>query len=321
VGDREAGGRRPQVLILSSNEAVSVATALKSALTAAGLEATVWDEIKLGTDEYFLKSLQDALGKADGAVLLTTPDDRTFSRMTSFEVPRDNILFELGLSIGTLGTRRTFSLRPEGTQLKLPKDLDGLTYLKYAPDGRGSDDLPLAAKEIARVVLEHATPGRMSWSTFRESLKLLHDQVMKDEDEGGFRPHALIGINVGGAIAGGLMFYWCKDYPWFSCLGGRQPDTRISEHELLELKRFLRNHLQEHERIRPRILLIDDALSTGRTMSKALQLIGSTLQEMDPVLRVAVVVDRRHRRSADGSTVSPHYVAHSDYDELPYTAL
>jgi predicted nucleotide-binding protein len=57
-------------------------------------------------------------------------------------VPRDNVVFELGLFIGALGRRRVFVVIPRGAEIKIPTDLLGLTPISYAP----GDAVDLAAR-------------------------------------------------------------------------------------------------------------------------------------------------------------------------------
>jgi predicted nucleotide-binding protein len=49
--------------------------------------------------------------------------------------PRDNVIFELGLFMGALTRTRTFVLAPSQVDLKIPSDLLGVTFLRYARRG------------------------------------------------------------------------------------------------------------------------------------------------------------------------------------------
>lgn len=77
-------------------------------------------------------------GACDFAILLLTADDTTASRGRRKASPRDNVVFELGLFMGSLGRDRTFVVSPKGVDLKLPTDLLGLTNVMYEVDGKGT---------------------------------------------------------------------------------------------------------------------------------------------------------------------------------------
>jgi hypothetical protein len=47
--------------------------------------------------------------------------------------PRDNVLYELGLFTGALGSNSTFVLLPSGSEVKVPTDLGGVIVHPYTP--------------------------------------------------------------------------------------------------------------------------------------------------------------------------------------------
>ena len=84
-------------------------------------EVQVWNEGTFQINKAYIESLEQEMNKADFAVLVLTKDDQQLIRETKEFVPRDNVVFEIGLFIGKLGRERTFYIRPQG--LKLPTDL------------------------------------------------------------------------------------------------------------------------------------------------------------------------------------------------------
>ena len=56
----------------------------------------------------------------------------TESRGKPWPVPRDNVIFELGLFMGRLGKERAILMEPRDEDVKLPSDLAGVTRFLIA---------------------------------------------------------------------------------------------------------------------------------------------------------------------------------------------
>lgn len=121
----------PSLLILSSTESIQIANSIRRRLRSRRLKVRIWTDRVFRPGRGFLESLCAAVEDADLAVAVYTPDDKTTSRGTTKRAARDNVIFELGLAIGTLGRERAFMLRPRGVDLKIPSDYAGVTPLEY----------------------------------------------------------------------------------------------------------------------------------------------------------------------------------------------
>ena len=86
-----------------------------------------------------------ALSRFDFAVLVLTADDLTTSRGTERAAARDNVLFELGLFIGSLSRDRTFMVYDRTNPPALPSDLAGITAATFAPHTSGNLEAALGA--------------------------------------------------------------------------------------------------------------------------------------------------------------------------------
>jgi len=75
----------------------------------------------------------------DFAIFIFRPDDLSLIREKEHQVARDNIVFELGLFIGSIGINRSFIIQPRGVELKLPSDLAGITTADYEPNRHDGD--------------------------------------------------------------------------------------------------------------------------------------------------------------------------------------
>lgn len=49
-------------------------------------------------------------------------------------LPRDNVIFELGLFVGAIGRRRTFGVYDTDKPIKIPSDLAGVTMATFRGD-------------------------------------------------------------------------------------------------------------------------------------------------------------------------------------------
>ena len=118
-------GRLPSVFIGSSKEGLSFARAIKAQLSD-DAEVSIWNEGLFPLGSVTLAELLTFSYRFDFAVLVLTPDDQIITRDVSTQSPRDNVLFELGMFMSTLGAQKTFIVKTD-KKLKLPSDLLGLT--------------------------------------------------------------------------------------------------------------------------------------------------------------------------------------------------
>src|SRR5262245_23212386 len=73
-----------------------------------------------------LAGLLHAAQRYHFGIFVLTPDDKTISRGSLQYSARDNVLFELGLFLGTLGPERTFAIMEQKKGMKVPSDLLGI---------------------------------------------------------------------------------------------------------------------------------------------------------------------------------------------------
>ena len=101
-------------------------------------EVTSWKHaFKAGRP--FIDDLSDLKDKFDFAVLVITPDDILMSRQQNFLAPRDNIIFEFGLFIGSIGKERVYAISDENLNPKIFSDYLGVTYLTYDSNRKDKD--------------------------------------------------------------------------------------------------------------------------------------------------------------------------------------
>ena len=127
----------PYLFIGSSTEGEPIAEAIQANLRDF-CETKIWCQGVFLPMEYTLQSLVKELEKLDFAILIFTPDDFTESRGQGQQSPRDNILIEVGLLIGSLGRERTFVVYDKSRDMKIPSDLAGISLLGYSPPNRAT---------------------------------------------------------------------------------------------------------------------------------------------------------------------------------------
>ncbi|MEE9338554.1 MAG: TIR domain-containing protein [Methylococcaceae bacterium] len=146
---------RPSIFVGSSAEGLPYAKALQVGLDHA-LEVTIWSQGVFGLGGGTLEELVRKLEQMDFAALVVTPDDLVESRGKEQSAPRDNVLLELGLCIGTLGRERSFLIYDRTSNIKLPTDLAGITPATFHThsDGNLEATLGTACTQIEKKVIE-----------------------------------------------------------------------------------------------------------------------------------------------------------------------
>ena len=134
--------KKPRVFIGSSMEGLPVAKAVEVDLNDE-TEPVLWKRV-FDPSKTTIENLEQNLDTVEFAVLVVTPDDRRMKREKTTDVPRDNVVFELGLYMGRLGRDRTFLVKVEGgSDPQLPTDLLGVTVISV--DSTRSDGDMVAA--------------------------------------------------------------------------------------------------------------------------------------------------------------------------------
>lgn len=125
-----------KMFIGSSSEGLTIARTIKDKIESSckdWLEVIVWEEGDIFTmNDNTLDCLIKASMTYDYALLVASNDDTLLSRHKQHVVARDNVIFEEGLFLGSLGKDRTLLVVDE--IITLPSDFKGVTILQYDKD-------------------------------------------------------------------------------------------------------------------------------------------------------------------------------------------
>jgi predicted nucleotide-binding protein len=143
---------KPRIFIGSSTEGKPVADAIHSELQREA-ECTVWTHGIFGLSATNIENLKRQVDTSEFGIFVFSADDAVTMRGKLFSVPRDNVVYELGLFSGALGRERCFFVTPQGTDIHLPTDLLGMTAGWYET-GRRDENLQAAVAPFCTMVCQ-----------------------------------------------------------------------------------------------------------------------------------------------------------------------
>jgi len=137
---------KPSVFIATSSESELVGLAVLENLEKL-CEPTLWSHDVFEPSNSNLTSLLKASKNFDFAVIIYSADDKKIKRGDEIYSPRDNIIFESGLFLGSMGKKRVFIISDSSNDLDLPTDLLGISLLNY--NSSRNDDRLVSATATA----------------------------------------------------------------------------------------------------------------------------------------------------------------------------
>ena len=152
---------KTRIYIGSSKEGLKVANYTKKKFFEAGFEPYVWTDNIFENNKNTLETLLNEASLFDFGIMIATKDDFTASRDDIFDTVRDNVVFELGLFLGRLGTNRAFVLQEKDA--KLPSDLLGITIPGFEITGPldSNYDLNKEIDNIIKLIKSKITLGEL----------------------------------------------------------------------------------------------------------------------------------------------------------------
>jgi hypothetical protein len=173
---------KPRVFIGSSVESLPIADGISENLEY-DAEVTIW---RSGTFNLASTALDDLIEKAknvDFSIFIFSPDDLSTIRDREEYMVRDNVIFELGLFIGSIGKERCFIVKPRGVDLHFPSDLLGINPTDYDPTRSDNDlvsALNYASNQLKR---EFKNKGLLSFPKTNEREKIDIHSILENISE------------------------------------------------------------------------------------------------------------------------------------------
>lgn len=123
---------RPRVFIVSSAESLAIADEIQLGLQYANCVVIRWSDDEIfPAGAYPIEALEEQMRQADFCIAIASADDIIRAKHRQQAAPRDNVIFELGYFMSSIGRHRTMLLVPRGTDIKIPTDFKGITPISY----------------------------------------------------------------------------------------------------------------------------------------------------------------------------------------------
>lgn len=143
----------PVLFIGSSVEGLPVAREIQLGLKHERIRVRPWNMPGVfGPGGISIDVLIKEVELSDFAAFVFGPDDQVFSREEDYEAPRDNVIFELGLFMGQLDRNRSFIVKDQHADVKIPTDLLGVTPITYV--AKPGEDLSAPVGTICTELLK-----------------------------------------------------------------------------------------------------------------------------------------------------------------------
>ena len=178
--------RKPRLFIASSAESLNIAEAVNVNLDHE-FEITIW---KNGTFKLSSSTIDDLVEKSstvDFALFIFAPDDIASIRSRQEHVVRDNVIFEMGLFIGAIGTSRSIIIKPRDQEMHLPTDLLGVTPADYDSNRSDGDLVSATNKACSLIKSEVERIGLINHASLSESRKIVANPAYYELSEVDFK--------------------------------------------------------------------------------------------------------------------------------------
>ena len=145
---------KPKTVIFSSLENLEIARDFANALHEK-VDCTVWKDLPFALASYTQKDLAVFGEEYDFALLIFGYEDNATIRDIEYKVTRDNVVYELGLMSGLIGSDRCFiidCISNSSLKTQLPTDITGITTVRFDTDSTNRNNIIL---DCARSIISN----------------------------------------------------------------------------------------------------------------------------------------------------------------------
>jgi hypothetical protein len=160
---------RKSIFIASAAESLDLAKVIAQELAKRGYDPLRWWN-EFPAQDFTLDRLLEISRVVDGAVLICEGVDQRTLRGTQTTTPRDNVIFEYGIFVTSVGRKRTLVLSNKNTSL--PSDVAALTYESILEDSAS-----VAERTVAYFDQQFAD----SLPPLQSAVRLVADSVIIDQ--------------------------------------------------------------------------------------------------------------------------------------------
>lgn len=260
-------------IVFSSKESEQLAKAIQRSFDAHKYTITTWSDGFFKLSQSSISDFSRIQYDYDYAIVICGPDDVRRTRRKERVAPRDNVLLELGLCIGSFGLERVIIVKEE--TVTLPSDLDGITYVSY--EQYEPQDLSGVAGRITAEIDNHisnAVSGEkeyitLPWDEYFHCIKRVTQKLDNSISLGGFQYDAIVGINRGGLMTADMIVREkATDVPVVPIYADRRKQTTRFDVDDGKIKNSDIMNLLDNDSIH-NILLVDSFTRDGITVVEA----------------------------------------------------
>ncbi len=283
------------VIIFSSKEQLELANAIQIEFYKYNVSGKTWHNDFFKPSTYTMESFEESLKNYRKAIVILGEDDFIESREQMYKGPRDNVVLELGICIGTLGIKNTFFVYSDKT--KIPSDLLGITAVPITETG----DVNITASVIVGQLLKFIKDENSSlkikkmimWEEYVSLVNKLLLSLKQSVNFGGYYFDVILSVSRGGSVLAGVL---ARTYGQNIPVLYLQEDRRDGNgaYDTLEVNDINQGIIRNIEaRKYKNILIVDSAVRTGVTLQRAREFLSNELKGNVIVKTAVLLVDKK----------------------------